>query len=280
MSVSKNDSKKFNMPFFSIICVVKNNAVGLEKTLESIYMQNCEKKLFEVIIIDSVSTDSTEAIVLQYKPDIYISEPDKGIYDAMNKGILHSRGMWIYFLNGGDIFVTAHTLANLYAKYILCVHNRKNHSIMCAPVIESYKGNNIIRKTFSEKKMPFTMPTSHQGIFVQRDVMIQYMFDISYKICGDADLLARLFRDGHTIYFFDTPVAKIDGIGVSNIQWKLSLKECKKIQQIYYKSFLYTIKMFYYISQIYSRKILRLLMPEKMYIYLRKRIFSKEKKVV
>ncbi len=280
-----NDERKSNgvikdtIPLISIVCVVKNNAVGLEKTLHSIYSQNCEKEIFEVVVVDAASTDSTEDVIIQYTPDVYVSEQDTGIYDAMNKGILHSKGKWIYFLNGGDIFFN-NTILSVFVSCNVCHQKNMHHSIICAPIIESYKGSAIVRNTVSEKKMPFAMPAGHQGIFMKREVIKRYMFDTSYKICGDADLFARLLHDGHTICFFDTLVAIIDGVGASNVHWKQALRERHRIQKTYYISSLYTVKMMWYIVQVYSRKILRSFMPEKMYMYFRNSMFRNKKKSV
>ena len=94
-----------NGPILSIITVNFNNSHGLLKTLESVNSQSFSS--YEHIIIDAGSTDGSIEIIVQYKKanphlSYWSSEPDKGIYDGMNKGIEHAKGQYLYFLNSGD----------------------------------------------------------------------------------------------------------------------------------------------------------------------------------
>ncbi len=97
--------KKKTYPLISIITVVYNNAVHLQKTLNSIYSQKF--KNYEIIIIDGNSTDGTLKIIKKNKSKIkfWISEPDKGIYDAFNKGMKYSSGDYLGFVNSDDILL-------------------------------------------------------------------------------------------------------------------------------------------------------------------------------
>ena len=94
-----------NKPILSIITVNFNNVLGLLKTLESVSSQSFSS--YEHIIIDAGSTDGSKEIIMQYQKksphlSYWSSEPDKGIYDGMNKGIEHAEGQYLYFLNSGD----------------------------------------------------------------------------------------------------------------------------------------------------------------------------------
>jgi Glycosyltransferases involved in cell wall biogenesis len=95
---------------FSIITINRNNAVGLQKTIESVVTQTYRD--FEYIIIDGASTDNSVDIIKQYADKIthWISEPDNGVYNAMNKGIARSQGEHLLFLNSGDFFVDKNVL--------------------------------------------------------------------------------------------------------------------------------------------------------------------------
>jgi glycosyltransferase involved in cell wall biosynthesis len=97
----------------SIITIVFNNIIGIKKTLVSI--SNIKDKNFEFIIIDGGSNDGTQEIILKYNDIVshFITEKDKGIYDAMNKGMQRAKGEYILFLNAGDTFASATTLKNL-----------------------------------------------------------------------------------------------------------------------------------------------------------------------
>lgn len=92
-----------NTPQLSIITINRNDAQGLEKTLESIWKKQSFKD-FEHIIIDGASTDNSINIIKKYASHLsyWVSEPDKGIYNAMNKGIIKAKGNYLLFLNSGD----------------------------------------------------------------------------------------------------------------------------------------------------------------------------------
>jgi glycosyltransferase involved in cell wall biosynthesis len=100
----------------SIITVNKNNARGLQKTIQSVMAQNFSG--FEFIIIDGASTDGSVDIIKKYAGRIsyWISEPDAGIYNAMNKGIKKARGDYCLFLNSGDMLITQTTLNDIQYK--------------------------------------------------------------------------------------------------------------------------------------------------------------------
>ena len=97
----------------SIITINLNNKAGLQKTIDSVITQTC--KDFEWIIIDGGSTDGSRELIEKYADNVsyWISEPDRGIYNAMNKGIRLSHGEYLYFLNSGDSFFDKNVLSNI-----------------------------------------------------------------------------------------------------------------------------------------------------------------------
>ena len=99
----------------SIITVVYNDVKNIRSTIESYLSQSYDNK--EYIIIDGGSNDGTMDIVNLYRDriDVVVSEPDKGIYDAMNKGIKRATGNWIGILNSGDTFVSTDTLKTVFS---------------------------------------------------------------------------------------------------------------------------------------------------------------------
>ena len=113
---------KKNYPLISIITVVYNNSAHIQKTLNSIYNQ--KYKNFEIIVVDGGSTDNTLNIIKQNnnKIDFWISEKDKGIYDAFNKGMTFCRGDYLGFVNSDDILKT--NALKILVKYI-----RKNPKV-------------------------------------------------------------------------------------------------------------------------------------------------------
>ena len=98
----------------SIITINLNNDTGLNKTIESVINQTL--KNFEFIIIDGGSTDRSVELIKEYAGQInyYVSEPDKGIYNAMNKGIRQAQGEYCFFLNSGDYFVNESVLEKVF----------------------------------------------------------------------------------------------------------------------------------------------------------------------
>ena len=104
-------------PLISIITVVYNSEQFIESTLKSIAAQN--SKNFEYIIIDGQSKDATLSIIEKYKSfvDVLISEPDKGLYDAMNKGLQLAKGQFVWFINSGDQLYSENTVAQIEQLY-------------------------------------------------------------------------------------------------------------------------------------------------------------------
>ncbi len=105
-------------PLFSIITVCRNAADTIAATIASVDAQTC--RLYEHIVVDGASTDSTLDVLERYPSSLrrVISEPDKGIYDAMNKGLAQASGDYVLFLNAGDAFHSPDTL-RLYADAIM-----------------------------------------------------------------------------------------------------------------------------------------------------------------
>ena len=109
---------EYTMKKLSIITINRNNSAGLHKTIESVVSQTFTD--YEYIIIDGASTDGSVDIIKQYANKItsWVSEPDKGIYNAMNKGILKATGEYLLFLNSGDSLHTYNVLNEIFRKEI------------------------------------------------------------------------------------------------------------------------------------------------------------------
>jgi glycosyltransferase involved in cell wall biosynthesis len=97
-------------PKISIITINYNNREGLERTFDSVFSQNYTN--FEYIVIDGASNDGSKELIDQFSDKItfWVSEPDKGIYNAMNKGIDQVNGEYVFFLNSGDVFLDSNSL--------------------------------------------------------------------------------------------------------------------------------------------------------------------------
>ncbi|WP_370526631.1 glycosyltransferase [Pedobacter sp. HDW13] len=102
------------MPKLTVITIVYNNVRDIERTLKSVLNQTYKK--IEYIVIDGASTDGTLQVVEQYKNQVskIVSEPDKGIYDAMNKGLAIATGDYVLFMNSGDELYDQHTVEDVF----------------------------------------------------------------------------------------------------------------------------------------------------------------------
>jgi glycosyltransferase involved in cell wall biosynthesis len=173
-------------PLISVITVVFNGVTTFEETILSVVNQNF--KDFEYIVIDGGSTDGTLDIIKknQDKISFWVSEPDKGIYDAMNKGIQKARGEYIYFLGADDVFIDEFVLGKT--------------SVFFKNKFNIYYGNVIFKKRnilYDGKFNGFKLVTrniSHQCIFYPKAVFVEFKYNTVYRIFADYDLNLKLFN--------------------------------------------------------------------------------------
>jgi glycosyltransferase involved in cell wall biosynthesis len=186
-------------PKITIVTVTYNAEQYLEQTIRSIISQDYPN--IEYIIIDGASTDGTIDIIRRYEQYItyWISEPDKGIYDAMNKAIAVATGEWVNFLNAGDSYTTQSIITFL-----------QNH--FNSEVAMLYGGVNIVGNNSSQYISPldlsyFTkkMPCCHQSVFFKLELLKEYKFNTNYKINADLDLILRIYKNNYQYKYFDTP---------------------------------------------------------------------------
>jgi glycosyltransferase involved in cell wall biosynthesis len=169
------------MKKLSIVTVIYNDAVALEKTLISCIEQRNKGASFEHIIIDGASTDMTPSILSKYANfiDICISEKDSGIFDAMNKGLRVATGDSILFLNAGDIFYPKFNLGQFIQ------NNPLDEKAIFTYTLQQY--NEIFFLRPSRKRKIFH-PTDfgHQGVFVPQKIYKNIFYDINYSIMADS----------------------------------------------------------------------------------------------
>ncbi|NEQ54788.1 MAG: glycosyltransferase [Leptolyngbya sp. SIO3F4] len=218
-------------PTFTIVTIVYNDKNGIEQTIQSVINQSF--KDFEYIVIDGASNDGTVEIINKYKNeiDVFISEPDEGIYDAMNKGIKLSNGEWINFMNSGDFFFDDQVLTMLYEK------KDNNFDAMygsCKKVYDS--GIEKVVKPLNINKLTKGMVFSHQSLFVKTSIHKARIFDDSFRLSADYDFIYYLFNNDFR--FLNTkiiiPVVKHEGLSVSF--GDLSIREAMKVHLKYDKS--------------------------------------------
>lgn len=179
----------------SIITVVLNAKKTIRKTIESVLLQ--EYKDIEYLIIDGGSTDGTLSIIEEYRSKLscFVSEPDCGIYDAMNKGIKKSTGDIIGLLNADDWY-EKEALPLVAAEF-----ERTKASIVAGGIFYIEKnGIKKLRRQVSFSELWRTMPTGHPSIFITRKAYNEFgLYDTQYKIAADYELLLRMYHAGSSV---------------------------------------------------------------------------------
>lgn len=164
-------------PKISVVTVCYNAVDTIEETIQSVITQTYQN--IEYIIVDGASTDATLDVIKKYEGyiDKWLSEPDNGIYDAMNKSVRLASGNWIIFLNSGDIFYkdsilvdVAHCLINATTIYY--------GNVLMLPKSVIYDG------AFSKNKL-CRHNICHQSIFYPRSVFNKHQYDLRYKVFAD-----------------------------------------------------------------------------------------------
>lgn len=180
-------------PLISVVTVTYNAGATIGATMQSLQQQQCTD--FEHIIIDGASTDSTLAIARRYPTPVLriLSEPDHGLYDAMNKGLKMARGKYVIFLNAGDRFATNATLG----RYALAAE-RDPDIIYGDTVIVDAAGNLLRPRHLSAPKILTAdsfragMLVCHQAFMVRRELAPEYNTD--YRWSADFDWCVRCLQ--------------------------------------------------------------------------------------
>lgn len=173
-----------NRPLISIITIVYNNERGIEKTISSVINQTYNN--IEYIIIDGGSNDQTVPIIKKYndKIDYWISEPDNGIYNAMNKGIKVAKGEYLNFMNSGDTFTK-----NTIIEEIMNL-KEENDAIIYGNIIKCYKYHTQ-RSCGITKSKPdivdfYKNTIHHQSAFIKKELFNKYgLYEEKYKLASD-----------------------------------------------------------------------------------------------
>jgi glycosyltransferase involved in cell wall biosynthesis len=191
----------------SIITINYNNSIGLKKTIESVVSQSCSE--FEFIVIDGGSQDVSKEIIElhQSKINYWVSEKDKGIYHAMNKGIRASSGEYILFLNSGDVLLDDVEILN---KVVL---NLNQKALYYAPIFLSL--NDIIKKRADypeniNEKFAFTNTICQQAVIYHTSLFYNNFFDEKLKYISDWKMHFSLFKKKIKFIHLNIPFAIYD----------------------------------------------------------------------
>ncbi len=215
----------------SIITACYNSAATLEKTIQSIASQSYSN--IEYLVIDGDSKDSTLLIIEKYKLHIshWISEPDKGIYDALNKGIQLATGDVIGFLHSDDLLASNSIVAQIAKEF----ENKEiDGTYGNLEYVDKTHINRVIRYWESEKFYPKLLQKgwmpAHPTLFLKKEVYDKHgFFNLSYKIAADYDFMLRILKD-KTLKFSYLPIVitKMRVGGVSNRSLKNIIQKTKE----------------------------------------------------
>lgn len=196
----------------SIITICYNNIEGLKATMESILSQTF--KDFEWIVIDGGSTDGSKELLEKNNTHIayWVSEPDRGIYHAMNKGIARAKGDFCQFLNSGDYFIEADTLKKVFASNELADVNYGDQ--WCVK-----NGMVVERRTYPDHMSLtylFRAPLGHQASFFRTSIIKKHPYLEQYTISADRAFFLFLYIHGYRFQHLQLPVVYFDTEGIGS----------------------------------------------------------------
>ena len=257
-----NPNQKVNKrPLLSIVTVVKNGDIILEKTILNVINQSYTQ--IEYIIIDGGSTDNTLAIIKKYDASInyWISEPDKGIYDAMNKGIKKATGDWINFMNAGDEFYDLNTckkiaenISNNDFDIIYGDFAAKNNVFNSEILIKAKHLNSIWKGNMF----------SHQSCFIKSGILRNNLFNLKYSIVADYDQIISIYLQNHSFFYLAIPIARTLTGGVSYSNLNTYIEQIKVV----HSRKPYTLRLYYFIFPIFLN-FLRIIIGTKATTFVR-----------
>lgn len=244
----------------SIITVCYNSGATLEKTILSVFNQSF--KNIEYIIVDGMSTDNTIAIIEKHKNNIskWISEPDEGLYDAMNKGIALATGDLIGIINSDDIYHS-----NTVIEEIIDFHSQNEIDASFGNIIQHEVHGKLVRtyssKIWNPEKLRIGFMPPHPSIFFKRELFDKYgNYSLGFKIGADYELITRFFLRKNITWGYNGVVTTsmlVGGHSSSGLSsYRLITSEiCKALTMNHIKFSPFRIKMriFWNILEIYVR---------------------------
>lgn len=249
-------------PKITVVSVCYNVASDLAKTIESVSKQTYDD--IEYIVIDGASTDNTVDLIKQNYSIVskWISEPDKGIYDAMNKGIDLATGEWIIFMNAGDVFHNSKVIEDVFSKDYL-----PDVKLIYGDVMLDFGILGLLPKKLgrvSRETVPYEI--CHQSVFTRSDILKKLHYDINFKICSDCNSFAEIYRRGYTLEYVPVFISRFDVVGgVSSRKIMRAYFEHCKIMQINP----YSIKYLPNTCKTYVKSVLLRFLSEEKYNQMR-----------
>jgi putative colanic acid biosynthesis glycosyltransferase len=207
-------------PLISIVTICFNDLHGLKKTISSLESQT--SKAFQHWIIDGGSTDGTKEFLTELKatwPLHWISEKDKGIYDAMNKGVTCANGEFLWFINSGDYLADAAVIADIAME----LKSHPEVDLFYGKIyFENENGRRLLGRPVKADEFLRDMPISTPATLFRRGLLLEKAFAIEYKIISDWISIKSIFESGVQTRFIDRVLSVFNLEGISSNQlWKI-----------------------------------------------------------
>lgn len=245
-------------PRITVVTVVFNCVSSIERTILNIIGQSYSN--IEYIVVDGGSTDGTLEVIRKYGAhiDLWISERDKGIYNAMNKAIDLSTGDWINFMNAGDNFHTSKTAA------AVAPHLDDRYGVVAGAVRYMYDEKHTRIKHMRPKFTGFYLEVPHhQASFINNRLMKHHKYDESFRIRGDLNFMTTLHAEGEKILMIDEVICDVDTNGVSAGLSKAHVSEEIRAGKLVIKN--YSVKCIaYHAMHVVPRLLLRKILPRRV----------------
>ena len=221
----------------SIVSVTYNAEKGLAKTMISVLDQSCHD--YEYLIVDGNSTDGTMDIVRDFQDRVskgefgiqteqyrWISEPDKGLYDAMNKAMVLAKGDFVWFINAGDKIYSSETLRQV----VDAIDQNPDTDVVYGQTLIIGQDDEVLGErhriapaNLTKKSLLDGLVVCHQSVIVRRSIAPQY--DLGYKLTADYDWMCRVLDASRKNVYIDDYLSKFQTAGLSSQRRKQSLKE-------------------------------------------------------
>ena len=254
------------MDCVTVVTVCYNAEKEIESTMRSVCDQDYPN--MEYMIIDGASKDNTLKIAEDIRNEylgksglkiVIISEPDRGIYDAMNKGIAAASGQWILFMNAGDYFYTVDSVSRMFEiqpdDNIMAVYGNSERFLGASKkVIKAGKLEDIASG--------IPLPFCHQAIFVRSQCLKKVGFDTNYKQAADYDFFVKCYLQGYHFAYVDTIVCCYNMDGISSRNNIFHLKEKMKIRETHGLETYGFLKKAAMIGRLKMRHFIKCMMPK------------------
>jgi putative colanic acid biosynthesis glycosyltransferase len=198
-------------PKVSVVTVNLNMRRGLKGTIESVIAQNYPN--LEYLVIDGGSQDGSTDLIRQYayKIDYWVSEPDRNLYDAMNKGARAATGEWVIYMNSGDRFHDENAVSDVFRDPHLDADLIYGHALI------SYEREEVQRLVLAQSPsvLPLRMNCSHQSLFTRRSIVLDSPFSLGL-MAADYEFLVRMHVEGKRFKMIDRIVGVNANGGMSD----------------------------------------------------------------